>query len=261
MRAALLALLLSSPASILIPAAFTEGVGGEDAAMRARIETQQATPDRHEFDRPRDAARKPYESFVFLGVREGMSVLDVGAYAGYTTEMLAAAVGPSGTVYSHNTRRVLERYAEGYYQRTMTERLANNRLPNTVLHVTEYDDFGLESEVDVAFLGNLLHDFYHRDGDAEAVAFLAAIRKTLKPEGVLGITDHVGLPGHDNARLHRMQPQTARNLLQKAGYEVVAESHLYANADDDHTLMVYDKRVYRNTARFFFRARPISNQE
>ena len=115
-----------------------------DPAMQARISAQMAAPDRHEFDLPRDAARKPYETFVYLGVTEGMVALDVGAYAGYTTEMLAAAVGPSGKVYSHNTRRVLERYADGYYERTMKARLADDRLPNVVLHITEYDDFGLD---------------------------------------------------------------------------------------------------------------------
>ncbi len=227
-----------------------------DPQMRERIETQMAAPDRHEFDLPRDAGRKPYDAFVFLGVREGMVALDVGAYAGYTTEMLAAAVGPSGRVYSHNTRRVLERYAEGYYQRTMTERLAGDRLPNVELLITDYDDFGLKGVVDVAFLGNLLHDFYYRDGRDQAVAFLSAIRRALKPTGVLGITDHVGDAGQDNADLHRLEPAIARELLEAAGFEIAADSALYANPDDDHQLMVYDERVYRHTDRFFFKAVP-----
>ena len=227
-----------------------------DPAMQARIEAQMAAPDRHEFDLPRDAARKPYESFVFLGVEEGDVVLDVGAYAGYTTEMLAAAVGPSGKVYSHNTRRVLERYAKGYYQRTMAERLTNDRLPNVVLHITEYDDFGLTGTVDVAFLGNLLHDFYRRDGREAAIRYLKAIRRTLKPDGVLGVTDHVGSARHDNAKLHRLEPEVARELLTAAGFDIESESALLANADDDLSLMVYDERIYRKTDRFFFKAVP-----
>lgn len=225
-----------------------------DEAMRARIEAQQATPDRHRFDLPRDAGRKPYESFVFLGVEAGMTALDVGAYAGYTSEMLAAAVGPTGKVYSHNTRRVLERYADGYYDRTMDERLANGRLPNTVLHITPYDDFGLEREVDVAFLGNILHDFYYRDGEPAALRFLTAIHRALKPGGALGVTDHVGIAGQDNAALHRIEPAIARRLLESVGFEIEATSDLYANPADEHTLMVYDERIYRNSDRFFFRA-------
>ena len=236
-----------------------EGAEGADAAefeaMAARIEAQQRAPDRHRFDAPRDAARKPFELFRFLGLREGMTALDVGAYAGYTTEMLAAAVGPTGEVYSHNRERVLTRFAEGYYGRTMEERLANDRLPNVVPHVREYDELGLEGSVDVAFLGNLLHDFLRRDGREGTVALLASIGNTLKPGGVLGVTDHVGVPGADNEALHRMEPDVARALVREAGFVVEAESDLYANAEDDHALMVYNDAIYLRTDRFLFRAR------
>ncbi len=233
----------------------------ETDAMAARIAAQQAAPDRHEFDFRRDAARKPYEVFLFLGLEEGMVALDVGAYAGYTTEMLSAAVGPKGTVYAHNTEKVLRTYADGYYDRTMTERLANDRLPNVVLHLREYEDLGLESEVDIAFLGNLLHDFHNRDGEADAVAFLTAIRRALKPGGVLGVMDHVGIDGRDNRALHRMTPEVARDLLTRAGFTIEAESDLFANPDDDHTLMVYNDEIYLKTDRFLFRARKPENAD
>ena len=245
--------LLAILGALLITAA-TAAPAWSDPQMQTRIEQQMAQTDRHEFDLPRDAARKPYETFLFLGLNEGMTALDVGAYAGYTTEMLAAAVGPDGQVFSHNTRQVLERYAEGYYQRTMTERLANGRLPNTILHISEYDDFGLAGQVDVAFLGNLLHDFYYRDGREKALRFLKAIRVSLKPGGVLGITDHVGINGQDNASLHRLEPAIAEELLIEAGFRIEASSDLFANSDDDHLLMVYDDRIYRQTDRFFLRA-------
>jgi predicted methyltransferase len=230
--------------------------GWADPEMWERVRAQQLRSDRHGYDRPRDRARKPYEAFQFLGVREGMTALDVGAYAGYTSEMLAAAVGPEGRVYSQNTRRVLDRYADGYYQRTMAERLANGRLPNVALHVTDYEDLQLDGEIDVAFLGNLLHDFYYRDGRESALAFLAAIRRALKADGVLGLTDHVGRPDLDNEKLHRMEPALARELLTEAGFDIVAESDLYANPADGHELMVYDERIYRQTDRFFFKAVP-----
>lgn len=227
----------------------------QNDAMAIRIAAQQKAPDRHEFDFRRDAARRPYEVFRFLGLKEGMVALDVGAYAGYTTEMLSAAVGADGKVYSHNTEEVLRTYAEGYYDRTMAERLANDRLPNVVLHLREYDNLDLENEVDVAFLGNLLHDFYYRDGEENALAFLASIHKALKPGGVLGVMDHVGIESENNKPLHRMTPQLARDLLTRSGFEIEAESDMFANPDDDHRLMVYNDEIYLKTDRFLFRAR------
>ena len=226
----------------------------ESAEMADRIAAQMAAPDRHSFDLPRDEARKPLETFLFLGLKPGMTVMDVGAYAGYTTEMLAAAVGPEGKVYSQNTEQVYLRYADGYYKRTMDERLAGNRLPNVELYIAEYDDLGLEGELDMAFLGNLIHDFYNRDGEAEAVAFLEEIYRALKPGGVLGVIDHVGDPGRNNGGLHRIEPQKARDVLKKAGFVIESESDLFANPDDDHSLMVYNEAIYRNTDRFFFKA-------
>ena len=229
--------------------------GDNHDPMAARIALQQQAEDRHEFDFRRDAARKPYELFRFLGLEEGMVALDVGAYAGYTTEMMSAAVGGDGKVYSQNTEQVLRTYADGYYDRTMAERLANDRLPNVVLYLREYDDLGLDNEVDVAFLGNLLHDFYYRDGEDNAIAFLESIYAALKPGGVLGVMDHVGLEGANNARLHRMTPALARDLLERAGFEIDAESKLYASSEDDYALMVYNDAVYLKTDRFLYRAR------
>ncbi len=223
--------------------------------MQQRIETQMAAPDRHEFDLRRDAARKPYEMFRFMQLETGMTALDVGAYAGYTSEMLSAAVGPRGKVYLHNTENVLHNYADGYYDRTVKERLANNRLPNTELHLAEYDDIGLTGSVDFAFIGNLLHDFYYRDGVPATMRFLTSIKNALKPGGVLGVMDHVGGKRMPNGRLHRMEPELARQLLQDAGYIVEAESSMFANEEDDHTMMVYNEAIYLQTDRFLIRAR------
>ena len=111
-----------------------------------------------------------------------------------------------------------------------------------------------DGQVDVAFLGNLLHDFYYRDGPDKAVSFLRAIRAALKPGGVLGITDHVGIDGQNNADLHRLEPDIARDLIEAAGFELAGQSSLFANPLDDHLLMVYDEKIYRQTDRFFFKA-------
>ena len=41
---------------------------------------------------------------AFIGVRPGMVVLDLSAGGGYTTELLARAVAPSGRVYGQTPR-------------------------------------------------------------------------------------------------------------------------------------------------------------
>ena len=110
-------------------------------------------------------------------------------------------------------------------------------------------------KLDFAFLGNMLHDYYNFEGEAITLSYLRSIRKALKPGGVLGVTDHVGIAGRNNTDLHRIEVQLARELLEKAGFVVEAESGLLANPADDHILQVYEETIYRRTDRFLFRVR------
>src|SRR6266446_9564146 len=73
--------------------------------------------DRTEADRKLDAGRKPAEMLQFLGVRPGMKVEDLGAGAGYTTELLARTVGPSGAVYMQNDPRWMSFLKDGLGER------------------------------------------------------------------------------------------------------------------------------------------------
>ena len=61
-----------------------------------------ASPDRSAADKNMDARRKPAQLLAFIGVRPGMSALDLSAGGGYTTELLARAVGPAGRVYGQS---------------------------------------------------------------------------------------------------------------------------------------------------------------
>ena len=58
--------------------------------------------DRTERDRSIDAKRKPVETLAFLRLRPGMRVAEIGAGGGYSTELIARSVGPSGKVYAQN---------------------------------------------------------------------------------------------------------------------------------------------------------------
>src|SRR4051812_30743949 len=61
-----------------------------------------ASPDRRPADRTNDIRRKPAEMLAFIGVRPGWVALDLSAGGGYTTELLARSVGPTGKVYGQS---------------------------------------------------------------------------------------------------------------------------------------------------------------
>src|SRR5262245_22508848 len=58
-----------------------------------------AEADRAEADRVTDKRRDPVNLLAFTGPKEGWTVLDMGAGAGYSTELIARSVGASGKVY------------------------------------------------------------------------------------------------------------------------------------------------------------------
>ena len=66
------------------------------------METALLSPGRPAEDKERDAARKPIQTVQFLGIETGDTVIDVIAVGGWFTEVLSAAVGPSGKVLAQN---------------------------------------------------------------------------------------------------------------------------------------------------------------
>jgi predicted methyltransferase len=64
-----------------------------------------ASPDRSAVDRTNDLRRKPEQMLGFIGIRPGIVALDLSAAGGYTTELLARAIGLSGTVYGQSQPR------------------------------------------------------------------------------------------------------------------------------------------------------------
>src|SRR5580658_8540965 len=71
-----------------------------------------ASADRTAADRKTDLARHPDKLLAFMGVGPGMIAADLGAGGGYTTELLARAVGPSGKVYSENEPSLVQKFLD-----------------------------------------------------------------------------------------------------------------------------------------------------
>lgn len=223
----------------------------DSAALRQAL----AGPDREPGDFARDATRRPVEVLEFLGIGRGMTVLDVYAAGGYYTVILSKAVGPTGRVYAQNTPRGLD-YEEDRQEITQGEALANKiragGLDNVEPRIARIGELDLApSSLDAILLAQTLHDSYNPN-PARAARLLEQLYALLKPGGVLGVTDHVGLPGNDNRDLHRMQVEQAITLAEAAGFQVES-SDLLRNPRDNHARSIFDPRLARNTDRFLLR--------
>ena len=83
--------------------------------MRAAL----AAPERAAESKARDASRKPIESVQFIGIKTGNTVVDMIAAGGWFTEVLSAAVGPSGKVYASNPPFLAPKDAETALQKRL----------------------------------------------------------------------------------------------------------------------------------------------
>ena len=213
MRIALLALFLAGCTGM------QPGISPERAAAIV------ASPDRTAADRTNDVRRKPAELLAFIGVREGWTALDVSAGGGYTTELIARAVGPRGRVYGQRPRpdprlRLEER------AKTVT---------NIVPIVQPFTDPAPREMASGAFDLVTLMFTYHDLANVDRAAMNRAIFNALKPGGLYVIADHSGRPGTGMSEyntLHRIEESFLRKEVEAAGFQLVGEGTFLRHPND-----------------------------
>ena len=209
-------------------------------------------PDRPGDDRDRDAQRRPVEILALTGIAPGMDVLDVFTAGGYYTEILSRLVGPGGEVWAQNPPQFYERFGSA----DLDYRLADRRLPNVERQDRPMDDLALpEARFDAAIAALVVHDFYWLTDDVPGV--LAQIHRSLKPGGVLLVTDHSAPSGTREAfarepgSKHRIDEAFVTELLTAAGFELVLTSDLLRAPEDDRQHAFFEPAMRgRPTDRF-----------
>lgn len=196
-------------------------------AIRAVV----AAADRSEADRAIDAGRKPGEMLAFLGIAPGMKVAEIGAGGGYTAELLARTVGPTGAVYAQNSRFILERFAE----KPWSERLKKPIMKRVIRADREFvDPLPPEaSDLDAVLVVLFYHDTVWMEVDRNAMN--RAVFKALKPGGVFLIVDHSGRDGTgvtEVKTLHRIEEKVVRGEIERAGFRFAAEAGFLRNPAD-----------------------------
>jgi len=190
-----------------------------------------AAPDRSEADRALDAGRHPAEMLAFFGIRPGMRVAEIGAGGGYTTELLARAVGPTGRVYGQNSKFILERFAA----KPWSERLAKAVNAVVVRVDREFDD-PLPPEakdLDAVISVLIYHDTVWMETDRARMN--AAIFKALRSGGIYGVIDHSARASagvSEVKTLHRIEESAVVKEIEKAGFKLEASADFLRNPSD-----------------------------
>jgi len=201
-----------------------------------------AAPDRVEGDRTADARRKPAELLAFTEVKGGMKVLDMETSSGYSAELLARAVGPTGKVYAQDSAAVIERFVKDKFDIRARKAVMKN-----VEHVVR--DFDDPIPPGVGNLDLITFFFAYHDITYMPVDRAVMNRKmfaALKPGGLLVITDHSAKPGDGITvarTLHRIEEKVLREEIEAAGFKLVAEADFLRNPDDPRDTRVFQPAI------------------
>ena len=200
-----------------------------------------AATDRADADRQTDQRRDPVKLLAFTGVRTGMTVLDMGAGGGYSTELMARAVGPAGKVYGQDGADSSARAKERFESRMKTP-----AMKNVVQLVRKFDD---PLPADVRDLDLITFFFFYHDTTYMAVDRAEMNRKlfaALKPGASLIIADHSAKPGAGASvgkTLHRIEESTLRHEVEAAGFKLVAEANFLRHPEDPRDEPIFRPKV------------------
>jgi predicted methyltransferase len=190
-----------------------------------------ASADRSDGDRQADQRRQPAKMLAFAGVRPGMRVLDMEANAGYSTELLARAVAPGGTVYAQDSAAIIERFVKDKFD----IRAQKPAMKNVVHVIRDFDD---PIPPDVSGLDLITFFFAYHDVTYMEVDRAEMNRKmfaALKPGGFLVIADHSARPGEGVSvakTVHRIEESTLRKEIEAAGFKLAAEADFLRHPED-----------------------------
>jgi predicted methyltransferase len=210
-----------------------------------------ADPSRTDDDRRMDENRKPLQFLEFTGVAPGMRVLDLSAGAGYTSELLARAVGPGAHVFAQveQAKPAIQKRLGAFTNTTIAERGAGDPVPlgarplDLITIVLAYHDITYMS-VDRAQMNRALFD-------------------ALRPGGTLVVIDHSAKAGSgaaDGKTLHRVDQLLVKKEMTDAGFVLVGESNAWRNPDDPRDHAFFDTKIV--TDRFAMRfMKPLDSPE
>ena len=193
------------------------------SAEQARAVVQ--NPIRTDRDLQMDASRKPVEFRAFARIGPGMRVLDVSAGAGYTTQIVALAVGPTGKVWAQSPNP----------GPALMKRLADHPQANVVVTKRSFDDPVPEDAagLDVVTLVNNYHDISYLPVDRAQMN--RKLFAALKPGGRYIVMDHAAVTGSGTSAgktLHRIDEAIVMDEVKRAGFVLDGEATFLRNPSD-----------------------------
>jgi predicted methyltransferase len=232
-----LLLVAAGCASAPPPAPPAPAAATRDTVTAAAIEQALGGEHRSAENRARDAHRHPLETLLFFGIRPDMTVVEVWPGAGgWYTEVLAPLLAERGKLYAAIFGAQPDNPFVAAGNQSFTDKLAARpdlygKVQVTVLWPGS-TEIAPEGSADLILTFRNIHNWMARDFAPQA---FAAMHRALKPGGILGVVEHRGIAGKPQdprAASGYVNEQYAIQLIEAAGFELLARSEINANPKD-----------------------------
>lgn len=210
-----------------------------DDALRAAI----ASPQRAPAAVARDAARHPYETLSFFGIRPEMTVVELSPGGGWYTEILAPYLKPRGQLIlagddPESTVAYFRRNAERMGKKLQADPARFDRVRVAVFAPPAQLQYAAPGSADMVLTFRNVHN-WAAQGEATVAAAFKSVHAALKPGGVFGVVDHrlpAGQTQDAKASSGYVHQAYVVRLAEAAGFRLDAASEVNANPRDtaDH---------------------------
>ena len=204
-----------------------------------------------------DARRKITDVMVFSEVKPGQKVLELIPGSGYFTRVFSAIVGSQGHVYALWPNEYAKEDADDV---AGSDKLAADpHYANVSVLKQPAAQLSVPESVDLVFTSQNYHDYPDAFmGKVDPLAFDKQVYAALKPGGLFVVIDHVAPAGSgmaDTDTLHRIDPEVVKKQVESVGFVFAGESNALRNANDPHTVKVFDASIRGHTDQFMYRFR------
>jgi predicted methyltransferase len=204
----------------------------DDSQLRAAI----AGSHRSAANVARDAWRHPYETLTFFGIRPDMTVVELTPEGGWYTEILAPYLHDKGKLIGAGEAfEPAKRYGMMFKKKLDANPAVYGKVVPGVFEPPSTYSFAPPNSVDMVLTFRNVHNWVEFGDDGMKKVF-KAIYASLKPGGVLGVTDHrlpESMPQDDKASSGYLHESYVIKMAESAGFKLAAKSDINANPKDD----------------------------
>lgn len=230
---------MKKPPAVVLLLGFCFPLFAADLPVEARIEQAMLGDHRSAPNIERNRYRHPVGTLTFLGLQDGMTVLEISPGSGWYSEVLAPVIRHHGQYLVASFDPDVEgqpEYRYGLHQQLLEKFSASPGIYDQVAVIAfsppDSASLGEAASVDLVLTFRNIHGWI---SDQVAEQVFGEFERVLKPGGILGVVQHRAAHGADpevGAESGYVSEEAVVALARSAGLYLEARSEVNANPAD-----------------------------